>query len=357
MLSFGSLACYQGIPFLKCVGKPPINGMSRWSQAISTGGVTSGKEAAKASCFVRRLSCRTNHQGNRPRTGKSLWAAWFSTTYNPRPWPSSREPVSIGNATRDAELCQFQEHRTSEQRHGGMEYRCAATSVTGFVQQLVSCYLPHGYWFYVSGIIPSGKDPESIDQKLIEKYGIGVSRTSRARRKAVGIANVHYIRYERRFLLLATHGFHPFFDDEARSIRDVRRIPIKFEGYSISVAKGGYRRKLAGVSLPVRDDKWRVRVQIESEMFKGLKAYFLDIALHRSARQLAMELCDLPFEPYAPVRRQLLNLIRFINKRRETASLEPLRFSVLRFQRQIVRPFEPIEELPEPVLQVVKAGE
>ena len=133
-------------------------------------------------------------------------------------------------------------------RSFGMEYRCVATSVAGFVQQLVSCYLPHGYWFYVSGIIPPGKDPESVDEKLLARYGIGVSRTSRARRKAVGVANVHYLRCERRFLLLATHGFHPFYDDEAQSIRDVRRIPIRFEGYSISVAKGGiYRRKRKAV--------------------------------------------------------------------------------------------------------------
>ena len=59
----------------------------------------------------------------------------------------------------------------------------------------------------------------------------------------MGIANVHYLRYQRRFLLLATHGFHPFYDDEAQSIRDARRIPIKFEGYSISVAKGGFLAK------------------------------------------------------------------------------------------------------------------
>ena len=162
-----------------------------------------------------------------------------------------------------------------------MEYRCVATSVEGFVQQLASCYLPHGSWLYVSGIIPPGKEPESVDEKLIAKYGIGVSRTSRARRKAVGIANIHYLRYQRRFLLLATHGFHPFYDDEAKSIRDVRRVPVKFEGYSISVAKGGYRRKEPGNGAAVPDDKWRVRVQIERELYKGLKAYLIDVAPHR----------------------------------------------------------------------------
>ncbi|NLE57769.1 MAG: hypothetical protein GX616_05365 [Planctomycetes bacterium] len=241
-------------------------------------------------------------------------------------------------------------------RSSGMEYRCVATSVAGFVQQLVSCYLPHGYWFYVSGIIPPGKDTESVDEKLIARYGIGVSRTSRARRKAMGIANVHYLRYERRFLLLATHGYHPFYDDEAQSIRDVRRIPIRFEGYSISVAKGGYLPKEKKGGSLVRDSKWRVRVQIDCEWYKGLKAYFEDIALYRTTRQLAVELADLPFEPYAPVRRQLLNLIRYINRRRETGNLDQLGFSVLRYRRRIVRPFGTLEMSPATVRRVVRAS-
>ena len=171
-----------------------------------------------------------------------------------------------------AALYRCQEHWPGNHRLVGMEYRCVATSPTGFIQQLVSCYLPHGYYFYVSGIIPSGKQPEAIDEKLKARYGIGISRTSRARRKAVGIANVHYIRYRRRFLLLATHGFHPFFEDEARSIRDARHVPIKFEGYSISVARGGFLRKPTEGGSAIRDQKWRVRVQIEAELYKGLKA-------------------------------------------------------------------------------------
>jgi hypothetical protein len=221
-----------------------------------------------------------------------------------------------------------------------MDYRCEASSVTGFVQQLVSCYLPHGYWFYVSGVVPLNKDPRTVDLKLLEKYGIGISRQSRARRKVAGMANVHYIRYQRRFLLLATHGHHPFYDDETQNIRDVRRVPIKFAGYSISVAPGGFKAKRSTGGVLVRDTAWRVRVQIEKEWYLGLKAYLTDIAPHRSAAGLASELCNLPFEPYAPVRRQLLNLVRYINERRDAADLERIGFDVLRFRRRIVRPFE-----------------
>ena len=84
----------------------------------------------------------------------------------------------------------------------------------------------------------------------------------------MGIANVHYIRYQRRFLLLATHGFHPLYDDEARSIRDARRIPIRFEGYSVSVARG-FLRKSATPSLPCRTARAGSSPQIEREHYQA----------------------------------------------------------------------------------------
>jgi len=235
----------------------------------------------------------------------------------------------------------FRKHQAGDERLGNMEYRCVATSVAGFVQQLASCYLPHGYWFYVSGVVPVGKNPRAVDEKLLAKYGIGMSRTSRARRKAVGIANVHYIRLQRRFLLLATHGHHPFFDEEEKNIRDARRVPIRLAGYSISVARGGFKGKRTTGGVLVRDDKWRVRVRIDQEWYRGLKAYLVDIAPHRSVSELAAELYHLPFEPYGPVRQQLLNLVRYINRSRAAAHLEPVSFDVLRYRRRIVRPFEP----------------
>ena len=58
-------------------------------------------------------------------------------------------------------------------------YRYRATSIEGFVQQLAVSYVTHGYWFYVSGWIPQGKDPEKTDAKLIERYGIDVSKWTR----------------------------------------------------------------------------------------------------------------------------------------------------------------------------------
>ena len=111
-----------------------------------------------------------------------------------------------------------------------MQYRCEATSVEGFVQQVAVQYLRHGYWFYVAGSVPAGKDPRSVDCKLIAKYGITASSKERTRRKRAGLANLHYIRHDRFFLLMGTHGRHRFFDDEAGQIHDARHRPIKYGG-------------------------------------------------------------------------------------------------------------------------------
>jgi hypothetical protein len=221
-----------------------------------------------------------------------------------------------------------------------MDYRYCATSVNGFIQQLSSNYLPHGYWFYVSGVVPEGKSVENIDRKLLTKYGINISRQSRARRKQAGLSNLHYLRFERFFLLLATHGKHCFFDEEGEAIRDVRRVPIKFQGYSVSVKRGQYLAKLDPDEPALPDGKYRVRVQIGRETYRDLKAYLLDLATHRSAETLGREFYNAPFEPYAPVRQQMLNLLRLVNKKRKEAGYELLSPTVLRYQRRIVRPFE-----------------
>src|SRR5437870_4167820 len=88
-------------------------------------------------------------------------------------------------------------------------YRCEATSVEGFVQQLAVSYLGNGYWFYVVGEVPPGKDPRRVDEKLVARYQVDLSKWARARRKRAGLANLQYLRHGRLFVLLATHGMHP----------------------------------------------------------------------------------------------------------------------------------------------------
>jgi hypothetical protein len=206
----------------------------------------------------------------------------------------------------------------------GMAYRVEATSVEGFVQQLAVSYVARGYFFYVTGEVPAGKDPANVDRKLLARYGIDISKFARARRKAAGRANLHLIRYQRFFVLLASHGESPFFAEEAAVLRDARRESIRFAGYSVSY-RGGH-----------------VQVRIAPERYRDLKAYFAGLATSRTGPEMESEFRrHLRFEPYAPVRRQLLCIWRHVNKVRAAAGLEPVPRACLRMFRKIVKPFEP----------------
>jgi hypothetical protein len=212
-----------------------------------------------------------------------------------------------------------------------MTYRAETSSVGGFIQQLAVSCVGKGYFFHVTGNVPEGKDARAIDQKLIDRYGIGISKWARARRKKAGLANLSYLRFQRFFVLLATHGQHPFFEEEAACIKDIRRTPIRFAGYAVSYRAG------------------HAHVRIEQEEYKQMKAYFLDLAVHRSVGKLEKELAQVDFEPYAPVRRQFLCILRAVNEARKKAGFTQVTGQVFRFKRRIYRPFEPLNgqfELP-----------
>lgn len=204
---------------------------------------------------------------------------------------------------------------------GKRPYRCEATTVEGFIQQVAVSYLARGYWFYVAGQVPEGKDPRAVDRKLIRRYGIDASRPERARRKQAGLSNMQYIRHGKLFLLLATHGGHRFFEEEAGQIRDARRVSIKYAGYSLSFRDG------------------HVCVRIEREEYKRLKARFLELACRRSAATLGAEFRRIRFVPYAPVRQQLLQVWRAANRARKVVGYASVPVECVRWKRPIVKPF------------------
>ncbi len=204
-----------------------------------------------------------------------------------------------------------------------MEYRCVTTSVEGFVQQLAVAYITHGYWFYVAGEIPVGKDPAAVDAKLIERYGIAITKWARCRRKKQGLANMQYLRHGRFFVLLATKGRHEFFERERASFRDVRRVPIKFAGYSIGCRTG-------------RDGRWHASVRLSQARYLELAAHLTAVCVRAPASRLLAELTAVRPLTYAPVRRQLLQLIRLVNRRRRVAGSSTIpNGGLLPFRRSI----------------------
>ncbi|WP_252850778.1 hypothetical protein [Aeoliella straminimaris] len=207
------------------------------------------------------------------------------------------------------------------------------------MQQLACNYLPHGYWFYVTGQIPPDKDPRDVDAKLIDKYDIAVSRATRCRRKKTGTASMHYLRHEYYFVLLATHGKHHFFADEGQQVRDAREVAIQFAGYSIGCKHGDYLRKEMGKQA-LRDSRFRSRVQVTRPVYLDWLAYFEEFAQRSTAERLAAQLYQFPYEPYAPVRKQVLNIVRVVNRVRRQRGRRPLDAKrVVRHRRKIVKVF------------------
>ena len=207
------------------------------------------------------------------------------------------------------------------------EQQYEATTLGGFVQQIAVSYVANGYFFYVTGRVPERKDPRLLDRKFAETYGLDISKWARSRRKQSGYANVRYIRFERFFVLLATAGEHEFFANEGKLIRDVRRVPLKFGGYSMS-HRGGHSH-----------------VRIEQETYKMVKAHLVDLAVRRTASSLEAEFRGLPFEPYRPVVRQVLNILRAVNRARKAAGYQPVPAASLRMFREIYRPFAPVSPM------------
>jgi hypothetical protein len=135
------------------------------------------------------------------------------------------------------------------------------------------------------------------------------------------------LRYQHFFVLIATRGTHRFFREEGDNIKDIKSDPIHFSGYRISYRQGVGRKRHASVRIyPVE--------------YNRLKSYFLDMATCSSLGQIRIELLKLPFEPYAPLRRQLLNVVRAVNRAKLKAGFEPVTIEYLTLKRHVVKPFK-----------------
>ena len=221
-----------------------------------------------------------------------------------------------------------------------MEYKYEVTSLVGYLQRVATHLLPKGYYFFVQGTLPEGKNPSTLDAKLLAKYDVAKSEGARRWRKSQGLGNVQYVRFQRSWILLCTHGDHAIREGEGENLKDVRRVPIRIGDYSVTVKRGHFLKKHPTDDSPTPDGRWRVRVLIARDHYRELCAYFLSIACHRRADALAEELYALPYVPYAPVRKQLLKLLRLINAKRQAAGYQKIPPTCLRFKREIVRAFE-----------------
>ena len=208
-------------------------------------------------------------------------------------------------------------------------YQWEATSVSGFLAQLVS-YVAAGHYFYITGVVPERKPVQRVDDKLLALYDIAKPKWRRARRHRAGIAGIHYLRHGRFFVLIATHGKHRFFVDHATQVRDIRRTALKFRGYSIRH------------TFSAADRRWKVFVRLDRQTYRDLRTYLLQLGVHPDFRprdKMEDEFRRLPVVPYQPVHRQLLAILRSVNRKRRQAGLSKLDPSCIPKNRRIGCPF------------------
>lgn len=138
------------------------------------------------------------------------------------------------------------------------------------------------------------------------------------------MAKVQYLRSRSTFVLVATHGEHPFFNEEKDNFRDLRERAVTFYGYSIG------------------DKDGHPFVRIATAQYRQLVEAFLNSDLTASGETLATRFKALPFEPYGPVKIQLKRLLQRVNEVRRSAGLSRIDPGMLRTERRAIRPFAPV---------------
>ena len=189
-------------------------------------------------------------------------------------------------------------------------YPCEAGNIDAFLAQLVR-YVSSGHYFYIRCLIPKGKDPAAVDCKLLDLYGIRRKRWQRKRRNLKSNAGIHYLRYDRLFVVMLTKGQHEaFYRDHGDCVLDIRRTALKAFGYSI---RWGFSES---------ERRYRVSVRLDREQYAAVRAHMLTVCTwHRYRSKEAMEEAfrQLPFQWYAPVREQLFRIVRAVNRARGRA--------------------------------------
>ncbi|MCY6494549.1 hypothetical protein [Leptolyngbya sp. GGD] len=176
-----------------------------------------------------------------------------------------------------------------------------------FLWRISIDYVRYGYTRYVLREIPEEKDLEAIDQKLTQAYSVSACRVTRHRQRTKGLASVQYLRFQRRFVLLATQGTHPEFDRLCSY--DIRTCPLHFEGYSIGII--GKRS-----CVRVARRQWRL---VEIEM--------LALAT-RDRAKVETAFNTLPYYNFPGVVEQKLKLVKKINALRKPKRLPSVKIQI-----------------------------
>ncbi len=210
-----------------------------------------------------------------------------------------------------------------------VDYPYVVYTVAGLLQQVVNL-VNKGYRLFYQGSIREGKDPLKTDLHMLATYEVIRSKYTRCRLKKEGQGSAQYLRFGNEWIMLMTEGLGPWFDEQIQ-----RKRPNDLTGYPALHLHGHQIRHGWG-----DDRKKHTLVSISKPVLRDLEAYFLEMATKRSWTSLVNAFWDIPFEPYKPVRIQLLQLLHKVNFKRKCAGLPRVPASAIPKQRKIVRPFQ-----------------
>jgi hypothetical protein len=88
-----------------------------------------------------------------------------------------------------------------------------------------------------------------------------------------------------------------------------------------------------------RDGRWHASVRLDMERYLQLRDGLLARATRYDAAYLAANLHGNGYARFAPLRRQLLNILRAVNRARRMAGVDDVPITALPLKRLIIQPF------------------
>jgi hypothetical protein len=201
-----------------------------------------------------------------------------------------------------------------------------ANSTGELIRQLITDCIPNSYYFFLNGYTPEDEEPTETDSIILNMIEAAKWRMGSRKDQA----QVQYLRHHRTYLLLATAGVHPIINDNAHLVRDIRKTPLGFNGYSISC------QRVRGGS------GYRGSVQVGVQYFGVFREKFLAMSVRSSAVEMTDAFLALNFEPYPPVHEQLGALLKAVNEKRRAAGLELVRRSAVGLGGATVKSIKPM---------------
>ena len=195
-----------------------------------------------------------------------------------------------------------------------------------------------GYYFVFYNQLKPSKDPSKLDDKMIRIWQLDQPYWKREKRRRGHAPSIWYLRYNRHYLLMSTHGraadgeAHPFFEEYASQLFDIRKYALYFCGYSIRYP----RSKTTG--------KHQAFVRLDKATYELLRDTLCERAIrerYRSQDVMEAEFERLPYQPYREVRNQLCRVLKQVNKRRSRYhGFKPVRLQCIPSRMRPVRLYD-----------------